>query len=96
MSKHVLEEGLPQGSSLSCTLFLIFIKDLPEEVHSEKTLFADHLTIGHTERQIETSVSQLNADLSRIVNYSTQWKLTINTSKTVYTVFSNSSQIANK
>ena len=92
-SKHVLEEGLPQGSSLSCTLFLIFINDLPEELHSEKTLFADDLTIWNTDKQIETSVSQLNADLSRLVNYCSKWKLTINTSKTVYTVFSNSPKL---
>ena len=32
-SKEVLEEGLPQGSSLSCTLFLIFINDLSPDFY---------------------------------------------------------------
>merc|ERR1711923_350051 len=31
-SKKPLEEGLPQGSALSCTLFLIFINDLPPQI----------------------------------------------------------------
>ena len=42
-SKRVLEEGLPQGSSLSCTLFLIFLNDLPEVLKSEKAQYADDL-----------------------------------------------------
>ena len=42
-SKRVLEEGLPQGSSLSCTLFLIFLNDLPSVIKSEKAQYADDL-----------------------------------------------------
>ena len=49
-SKKTLEEGLPQGSSLSCTLFLIFINDLPELLKTEKALFADDLVIWTTEK----------------------------------------------
>ena len=62
-SKQTLEEGLPQGSSLSCTLFLIFINDLPDELKSEKTLYADDLTLWHTDTQVGTSAYLLNRDL---------------------------------
>ena len=36
-SKKVLEEGLPQGSALSSTLFLIFLNGLPQEIKSDKS-----------------------------------------------------------
>ena len=95
-SKQVLEEGLPQGSSLSCTLFLIYINDLPDELKSEKTLFADDLTLWHTDKQVGTSAYLLNRDLKRLENYCNKWKLLINTTKTVYTVFSNSPKISKR
>ena len=31
-SKQVLEDGLPQGSALSCTLFLLFINDMVRDI----------------------------------------------------------------
>ena len=49
-SKKTLEEGLPQGSALSCTLFLIFINDLPPVLNIHKALFADDLVIWTTEK----------------------------------------------
>merc|ERR1712105_556422 len=49
-SKLTLEEGLPQGSALSCTLFLIFINDLPSLLKVNKALFADDLVIWTTEK----------------------------------------------
>ena len=49
-SKLTLEEGLPQGSALSCTLFLIFINDLPPLLNVSKALFADDLVIWVTEK----------------------------------------------
>ena len=44
-SKKTLEEGLPQGSSLSCTLFLIFLNDLPKELKAEKGQWADDFVL---------------------------------------------------
>ena len=44
--KRTLEEGLPQGSSLSCTLFFfIYINDLAEQLNISKAMFADDLVV---------------------------------------------------
>ncbi|GFS03718.1 reverse transcriptase-like protein [Elysia marginata] len=56
-SHHTLEEGLPQGSALSCTLFLIYINDLAKEVRCNKALYADDLVIWHTHRYARQSAS---------------------------------------
>ena len=45
-SKDVLEEGLPQGSALSCTLFLMFINYLTKNLtQTEMAMLADDLVI---------------------------------------------------
>ena len=44
-SKRTLEEGLPQGSALSCTLFLVYINDLTKHLNVSYALFADDLVI---------------------------------------------------
>ena len=95
-SKQTLEEGLPQGSALSCTLFLIFINDLPGALKYEKALYADDLALWHTYKTAETSAFLLNEDLKRLQEYCEKWKLKINTTKTVYTIFSNSPKTAKK
>ncbi|GFS17732.1 RNA-directed DNA polymerase from mobile element jockey [Elysia marginata] len=89
-SKLTQEEGLPQGSSLSCTLFLIFINDLPDVVQTEKALYADDLVMWHTNKHPGISARLLNEDLDRLQNYCDKWKLKINSSKTVYSVFTKS------
>ena len=67
-SKCVLEEGLPQGSSLSCTLFLIFLNDLPKILKSEKAQFADDLAFWQTQNKAGTCAILLN-DLQRLDSY---------------------------
>ena len=95
-AKKILEEGLPQGSSLSCTLFLIFINDLPDVLKSEKALYADDLVLWNTHTVAGISAMYLNADLKRLETYCRKWKLKLNQTKTVYTVFSNSSRVADR
>ena len=95
-SKMTLEEGLPQGSALSCTLFLLFINDLPAVLKHEKALYADDLALWHSFKSPGTSAILLNEDLQRLNEYCNKWKLKINTTKTVYTIFSNSPKMANK
>ena len=95
-SRKILEEGLPQGSSLSCTLFLIYINDLLKELKSEKGGYADDLSFWQTQNKIGTCAMLLNEDLQRLENYCKKWKIVINYDKTVYTIFTKSSVEAKK
>ena len=93
-SKEVLEEGLPQGSPLSCTLFLLFINDLPDLLTLEKALYADDLAIWHSSKHPRVSRRRINEDLARLGRYCDEWKLKINYTKTVYSVFTLSPKVA--
>ena len=96
-SSHLtLEEGLPQGSALSCTLFLIFINDLPPLLNVSKALFADDLVIWVTEKYHILARAKLRRALSLLACYCNMWKLKINSQKTVYSIFSRSHVIAAK
>ena len=92
-SKEVLEEGLPQGSALSCTLFLIYINDLAKHIKAEKAIYADDLTIWQSHENAESAAKRLNGDLRRLHEYCQTWKLKINWEKTVYTIFTKSHKV---
>ncbi|GFS20428.1 RNA-directed DNA polymerase from mobile element jockey [Elysia marginata] len=95
-SKQIQKEGLHQGSSLSCAFFLIFINNLPDIVQAEKALYADNLVMWHTNKHPGISARLLNEDLDRLQNYCDKWKLKINSSKTVFSVFTKSHIVAKK
>ena len=94
-SKAVLEEGLPQGSCLSCTLFLIFLNDISTTLKSDKALFADDLMLWHTGDSTIISGRRLQDDLNSLGVYCRLWKLKVNTDKTVYSVFTRRYNLAN-
>ena len=93
-SKAVLEEGLPQGSPLSCTLFLLFINDISDNLRIENALYADDLVMWHTSKYSTLNRRKINQDLAQLGNFCQEWKLTINTTKTVYTIFSLSPKVS--
>ena len=89
-SKKTLEEGLPQGSALSCTLFLVFINDLPPLKDISRALFADDLVIWTTNKYPVLARAKLNEALRNISFYCNLWKLKLNQQKTVYSIFTRS------
>ena len=62
-SKEALEEGLPQGSCLSSTLFLVYIKDLDDVLDSENALYADDLTLWATHTDISIAAAEIRRNL---------------------------------
>ena len=93
-SKEVLEEGLPQGSCLSSTLFLVYIKDLEDVITSENALYADDLTLWATHTDISMAAAEIRRNLKQLESYCEKWKLKISEPKTVYTIFTKSHKVA--
>ena len=92
-SKAVLEEGLPQGSSLSCTLFLIFLNDVSDILKTENALFADDLVLWHTSNSTTISRRRIQEDLNALGVYCRMWKMKVNCTKTVYSIFTRSHKV---
>ena len=91
-TKECLEEGIPQGRSLSCTLFTLYINDIAKYLPDTHTaLYADDLlflVLWSTSTNMYSAQAKVNTSLRNLWTYCNLWKLTLNTNKTVYTIFS--------
>ena len=91
--QFLLKNGLPQGSSISPILFLIFINDLDADLDAKTvaSLFADDTSAWRKDGKVKGSDKVLmQGEIDKIVNWAERWKMKINTSKTKSMVVSTS------
>lgn len=74
--------GIPQGGSLSTTLFLIYINDIPKSQNTELALFADDTAIIASSKNPRLANIRINNHLNELIEYFNQWKININPQKT--------------
>ena len=72
--------GTPEGGIISPILLALFINDLPESLETNCLLFADDVKLYHKIVTPEDSLL-LQADLTRLADWSRLWKLQLNPSK---------------
>ena len=80
--------GVPQGSILGPLLFLIYVNDL-QYVSSilDTIMFADDTNLFLSERNIKKLFSTMNTELTKLNNWFSANKLSLNETKTVYSFF---------
>ena len=79
-SWSIVKSGIPQGSVLGPTLFVLFINDMPDVCKSMCQLFADGAKIF---RSVCTTddIIKLQDDLNKLTEWSAKWQLPFNIGK---------------
>ena len=72
--------GVPQGSVLGPTLFLLYINDLPDLLSCSVSLFADDTLIFQEVDSLD-DVRKFQKNIEQIENWSLKWKMPFNSSK---------------
>ena len=95
-TKECLKEGIPQGSSLSCTVFTLYINDIVKYLPDTHTsLCEDDLVIWSSSAVMYSAQANVNTSLRNLWTYCYPWKLKLDKNKTVYTIFSSRYKVEN-
>ena len=83
--RFLLKQGLPQGSSISPLLFLIFINDLDADLEPQTmaSLFADDTAVWMADgKERGSNRAPMQQEINKVLRWADKWKMTVNEDKT--------------
>ena len=80
-SWETVRSGIPQGTVLGPTLFLIFVNDLPMCLSTDCALFADDTTTYAIGRDTQLICTNLSSAMSAASNWAQSWGMLFNAEK---------------
>ena len=83
--------GVPQGTVLGPTLFLIYKNDIADNITSNIRLFADDCVLYRTINSTSDNIT-LQEDLNKLVHWSNIWQMDLNVKKCATMHFSSSNR----
>nr|VZI34076.1 unnamed protein product [Spirometra erinaceieuropaei] len=78
-----VKSGVPQGSVLGPTLFLVYVNDCANELNCDVAMFADDIKIWSTIRS-EVDEARLQTSLDHLEQWSKDWLLPFNVNKCTF------------
>ena len=84
---HPITYGVPQGSILGPTLFVIYINDLPSVItHSIIFMYADDTALTVSRKETKAASILIQRDLNKVNQWMCSNKLNLNAKKSQYLV----------
>ena len=81
---YTAQAGTPQGSVLSCLIYILYVVDFPKHngsLNIKTSQFADDILIRTSTQITSLAEYELNNYLNKIIEYTCKWKIKINTNK---------------
>ena len=86
-NKNLIDYGVPQGSTLSPILFLLYINDLPKSSNLKTLLFADDTALFASSNNYVSLEKMVNVEVKKIENWLLENKLSLNLKKSYTIIF---------
>ncbi len=79
-----VKSGIPQGTVLGPTLFLVFINDLPSVLDTDCSIFADDTSTYTIGKSLEDTAKRLSLGLESADRWAFMWGMLFNAEKSVH------------